>query len=225
MFRRVLVASVLSALTGVVTAATPNAKPATKPKVPAIQSSPSLDVLGLRLGAEFTLPECPIDPALSRYVGPRYKYAHEMTGSMPCFQQGYAPKPGFVLDKSYASLEVMIDPLPAGLRQDSIDVKVIDGRIENVSAGTYGLKSQEGLLELLTEKYGSPTTLNHSKVQNRMGAEFNQVDATWKFSDLTITFVGMGSTIDWGIIEISTPKANAVAEAKREEAKAAAPKL
>lgn len=223
MRRGILIGGIVFSLAGAGVAATPKGKPA--PKQPVIISAPNLDVLGLRLGAEFALPECPIDAPVNSYLSPRYKHPHEMKGAMPCFQQGYSPKPGFVLDKNYASVDVVIDQLPAGLRQDYLSVKVIDGKIENVSIATYGLNSQAGVLDLLTEKYGTPTVLNRSKVQNRMGAEFDQIDAEWKFSDLSVMFVGMGSKIDMGIVDISTPIADAVATAKREQEKAAAPKL
>lgn len=52
------------------------------------------------------------------------------------------------------------------------------------------------LADAFTAKYGEPSNIEESVVQNRMGAEFNQITMYWQFSDGVLQLDYRGSTID-----------------------------
>lgn len=74
-------------------------------------------------------------------------------------------------------------------------------------------------LDALTLKYGPPK-LKRSTVQNRMGASFDQLEATWKDGDRTLYLQRHGSTVDAPVIFLTGKQFDAHADAKA-KAKAA----
>lgn len=60
----------------------------------------------------------------------------------------------------------------------------------------------EDTLNALTVKYGPPTVKN-SVIQNRMGASFDQVEATWKDGALLLALLKHSSTIDNPVLRLT----------------------
>lgn len=73
-------------------------------------------------------------------------------------------------------------------------------------------------LNALTVKYGPPTVKN-SVIQNRMGASFDQVEASWKDGATALTLMKHGSTIDSPVLRL-TGSELAKDSAKRSQEKA-----
>lgn len=66
-------------------------------------------------------------------------------------------------------------------------------------SGVYGSADLSQFRELagaFTAKYGEPSKIEESVVQNRMGAEFNQIIMYWQFSDGVLELNYRGGTID-----------------------------
>jgi hypothetical protein len=93
-----------------------------------------------------------------------------------------------------------------------ISATVVDGNVEGIKFGTFGVRNATSVLDALTTKYGKPTDLTTSKVQNGYGASFDAITAVWLLpasSDpkLTVVFRSVcESTLDEGCVTIDTPK-------------------
>ena len=79
-----------------------------------------------------------------------------------------------------------------------------DGTIGEINIPTSGMDSQRRVLADLKAKFGTPTRLQTPALQNRMGAQFVGVRATWVRSDYVVTFDSTQESLDWGVIEITT---------------------
>lgn len=194
---------------------------------PAPKAAPSRDVLGITLGTPFSLPECGLDnsnPDFDKYRG-HHSYEPLYTAGKygTCYQARWQNPP--YTPESTDEVMLAFAATPQEITSDGISANIIDGNVESMTLTTHGVQGQTEALAMLTEKYGTPTTLATDKVQNRMGASYDRITATWAFSDLSVAFLGIGSKIDYGIIVISTPKSDAASAAKRTAEKATAPKL
>jgi len=70
-----------------------------------------------------------------------------------------------------------------------------------LSVGVSRIKFDD-TLNALTVKYGPPTVKN-SVIQNRMGASFDQVEATWRDGASLLTLLKHGSTIDNPVLRLT----------------------
>lgn len=79
---------------------------------------------------------------------------------------------------------------------------------DNLFAGarfsTFGIKSQEEAFVQLTGKYGQPSSITKSKVQNLAGASFEAITAEWIRDEIVVTFRGVTDKIDLGEVQIET---------------------
>lgn len=86
---------------------------------------------------------------------------------------------------------------------------IMDGNLEGISFNTLGIESQERDMQLLIDKYGTPTVTNQQTLQNGYGAKFGAVRATWEIDDLVVSYVSASSRIDSGWICIESLRAAA----------------
>ena len=63
----------------------------------------------------------------------------------------------------------------------------------------YPPQSTEQVIGALTEKYGKPTRVDSSTVQNRMGAAFEQNSTRWVRRDGTIVARRYAASLDHGL--------------------------
>jgi hypothetical protein len=197
-----------------------------------IAASPSLEVLGMRLGTKLTLPECHvIKRGKYKSYESRYGSAKKMKSKIPCWQHDtvkqYVIHPGDPISPEGESLILRAnsDSIPHGIKFDRVVLVVVNGIVEAVGLPTKGIKVQQEILELLTDKYGLPTLFKTNARTNAMGATFDTMSATWEFSDLKVIFLGAAGKINFGHVSIRTPVGTVWEENRRETKKADGPKL
>jgi hypothetical protein len=96
----------------------------------------------------------------------------------------------------------------------------------SVAIGDYGSFNFNDALDALTVKFGPPTSLEKSTIQNRMGASFDQIEATWVDGDEKIVLSKHGTTINRPFLMYYGKKAGENLERERaEKAKKAAGNL
>jgi hypothetical protein len=153
-------------------------------------------VLGLELGARFLVPACgPGDGAFP---------------SRSCYRG--AP----IHHKAWGANEYQVTLPSAGtppyVRGD-IKVVVIDGLVESVQIGTWGIEAQPGVLTSLTRKYGEPTRATRQKLKG-MRSRFPTQYVEWDFTDFSVKYDGTTGSIDWGRIVVSTHRYRKLLEAR-----------
>ena len=155
------------------------------------QAEDRLTAFGFEIGKPLYLPECEFNPVL-KYSGPQKKICMEPRG----------------LTSSFVSVHFPSNERPSLLSTDAVSVKLFIGNLEALGFGTKGFESKETVLQTLEQKYGKPTRLIETKVQNRLGAKFDSFLATWEFADLYVEYepIYMGSMTE-GFIRIETPRA------------------
>jgi len=184
--------------------------------------SPSLDILDFIFGQPITINECP-----SRMPIKKLEYdLFPSNEKRPCWKHTLSSKaPTSSLSANeYVSIVVKAE-IEYRLHINSIGIKLIDGNIEEVTLYTDGHLFQEDIYNSLVEKYGQPTFREIEKNQNRMGANFNNITAVWRFVDLSVTFSGIVGRIDSGMVIISSSKADRAREIENIEKKKNKPKL
>lgn len=82
-------------------------------------------------------------------------------------------------------------------------VFTVNGLVESVQIGTWGIEAQYGALDSLRRKYGEPARLRQEKKKG-LRSRFPTQYAEWDFSDFSVKFDGTTGSIDWGRIEVST---------------------
>jgi hypothetical protein len=189
--------------------------------------APTLDVMGLTMGAKLSIAEC----AAKKQMG-RLAYESEYSSSKnmvrPCYQvrAGYTDTPGASIASGVVKVRLLLgDAVPKGITWNRIDAVLIDGELHHLRVPTTGISSQEDLLQQLTDKYATPLDITRETLQTRAGASFEAAYATWKFDDLMVVFIGMAGSIDNGGISFATPKGEAHDSAEAAAKKAAAPRL
>ena len=180
-------------------------------------SGNATNILGFTIGQTFNLPECQWkgDGALATYD---YGFQQPTT---PCWEHSIlTAHPGDPLD-SAGSFEIGVvpagDKAPDGVRSDELQLIVVAGRIQGMLVPTTGYKEQDRILDLLIKKYGKPTLNKRAEVENHYGAKFAKYTVTWKTSDAAITYDSMGSTIDWGLIQVVSPSGQQFLKKKQAE--------
>ncbi|CAN5686819.1 hypothetical protein BH20ACI3_BH20ACI3_08280 [soil metagenome] len=178
-----------------------------------------MSVFGIPLGQRLALPECEKSETPSSANGYRYEPR---------------PKPRQACFISLAELNirdrVAIDfaenekpSVTIGGGWFGIEATVIEGNIEGIKFGTFGIKNASSVLDALTTKYGKPTDLTTSKVQNGFGASFDVFTAFWMLPGpvdpkLTVVFwSSCSSKLDEGCVTIDTKKGRAWRKQKLDE--------
>ena len=104
---------------------------------------------------------------------------------------------------------------PAIMRSNSLTGYAKAGALVGLDFWTHGVNTQQYDLQTLIEKYGQPSTRSGTSVQNRMGATFDSIVATWTLPDgLVVVFRGIGARLDEGMVQVSLPAAAEVRAAQ-----------
>jgi hypothetical protein len=114
--------------------------------------------------------------------------------------------PPFVDARGMTSMDYRL-PLakaPVVVRDQWVGVLLINGKVESISFATPGATGQELALQLLTEKFGQPTTTETTHNQNSYGAQFEGKNATWELDGAVAKFEGVRDAIDWGRFELAS---------------------
>jgi len=185
-------------------------------------SAPSRDIVGLSIGGPLTLEEC----STTQLAGiTTYEMSYSVD-SKPCYQNRQMVGRGLGgLDPEGHLVHFVLGDTPYQIKSDFALGIVVSGKLEGVTLYTRGLDVQATVLEMLTEKYGKPSEVSTEKWQNRMGASFDGVVAKWRFTDLDVSFTGLGSSLDSGYISVETPAGTQGMARVEAQRKARQPKL
>ena len=142
-------------------------------------------VMGIELGSRFLLPDC---GAGSGTFTSRLCINGSLTNRKPSGGDEYyvaLPRSG-------------VPPYVRG----ELKVITVQGIVESVQVGTWGLQAQSGALAALTSQYGKPTRTKELKkaANSRFAARFDE----WDLADFSVKLDGSTGSIDWGLIEVST---------------------
>lgn len=144
--------------------------------------APDLTVFGFKLGEAVNIPDCP-------------KYAY----NLPAAVMAPAPiKTCLLIDKERSYIRFPVSEAPNISSQASIQVVLINGKLEGVEFPTNGIISADLVYKTLKDKYGAPYKGSSETV------------AIWSFSNLVVSFNGaFVSNPNKGRVEISTPTGSA----------------
>jgi len=143
-------------------------------------------VLGVELDTRFLVPAC--NPGETAFP------------SRPCFNNAATNRKAWGADEYFVFLpNAGTPPYVRG----EIRVAVLNGIVEAVQIGTWGVQAQGIALESLTKKYGAPTRARQEQ-QNTLRSRFPMQFAEWDFKDFSVKLDGTTGSIDWGRIEVSS---------------------
>ncbi|OGA48796.1 MAG: hypothetical protein A3G24_19725 [Betaproteobacteria bacterium RIFCSPLOWO2_12_FULL_62_13] len=149
-------------------------------------AAPDKMVLGVELGARFLVPTCS---------------AGEISfSSRLCFNGALINHKAWGADEYYVSLPSAGTPPYV---RGELRVSVVNGIVESVQIGTWGIQAQGGALAALTKQYGEPTRAR-KQMQNALRSRFPTRFAEWDLRDFSVKFDGTTGSIDWGRIEVTT---------------------
>lgn len=136
------------------------------------QDKNNLIVFGIRLGLPTSqLPSCGNNAEITE----------------PCF----ATKGSDTLEPDYNVVEFAPSYTPliatSALRLFIYRGNIIDG----VAFDTGGIETQSNVEESLIKKYGPPTEKKRITLENKFGAEFDEIKDTWDLSDIHVFFEGV----------------------------------
>ncbi|RQG99813.1 hypothetical protein [Paraburkholderia dinghuensis] len=181
-------------------------------------------VYGIALAQPFTaMPECPYKQG--NYAGASKLYTSMYEISNPCFEHlkmdliGTAP----------TGTERLYIAYPTGKYPEmynGMTVSLVDGLVQDIHLVTNGVDSQERDYALLLRKFGKPLTNRTVPLQNRIGATFEGIEASWQLpGGVAVTFRGVNDQLDTGLLTVTTAEELARQQAKYDQQHAGAPKL
>ncbi|MFA7592491.1 MAG: hypothetical protein WCY26_01995 [Thiohalobacteraceae bacterium] len=95
----------------------------------------------------------------------------------------------------------------------------LDGKMIGFHFVTNGIEAQDSVMRDLQNKYGKPGMLQYVAIQNRFGGQFNAIYARWLVGDISVTFNGVGDTLDYGEVYIDLPTARKLRALWKREAR------
>ena len=154
------------------------------PVTAAPASAQDKTVMGIELGSRFLLAECGGSGAFT---------------SKLCINGSLTNRKAWGADEYYVALPR--SGVPPYVRGE-LKVATVQGIVESVQVGTWGLQSQSGALAALTSQFGKPTRTGEKKkvANSRFAAQF----AEWDLPEFSVKLDGSTGSIDWGLIEVSS---------------------
>jgi len=148
-------------------------------------AAPERMVMGIEIGSRLALPDCGAGSGT-------------FTSSL-CINARLTSRNALGADEFQVALPRT--GVPVYVRGD-LKVITLQGVVESVQVGTWGLQSQAGALAALTAQYGKPTRTREQKksAHSRFAPRFDE----WELPDLFVKLDGSSGSIDWGLIEVST---------------------
>lgn len=177
-----------------------------------VEDSSLPTIYGIQLGAKAEYRECPYrwDTYMNRNV-----YSGDVT--TPCYQQlgldPAGPPPSDVMAIHFPN-----DERPRLSSSGGILVHLVDGCIERISFSTRGVEDQIEVAKALAEKFGPPTKAVQEEIHVPSGAKYKALVANWSKLGYTVKFQGVGDSIKFGSVAVSTPKGEHVFRLRNERA-------
>jgi len=181
-------------------------------------------IYGITLGQPFTaMPECSYQQG--NYAGAHRYYTDMFQQPAPCFQHrnlsliGTAPTGKVKLYITYP-----VGKFPE--MYDGMTVSLIDGVVQGLHLSTHGIDTQGHDYALLARKFGKPLVKRTVPVQNRMGAAFEVIEASWQRPNgVSVSFRGATDKLDDGELIVTTPQEVAREQARLDQQQGGVPKL
>jgi hypothetical protein len=132
----------------------------------------------------------------------------------------YIPPGSYSSSRRIANLDTL-----AGQPVEYWSINVIDGRVTRISV-TLNNQAFQQIFQAIREKYGTESKLTNSTTQNRAGAAFDQIEATWTKDGRILTVKKRSGKIDQMDVTLtSTEELERAAEGMKEQAKKSAKDL
>lgn len=181
-------------------------------------------VYGVRLFKPFTaMPECPEWPQTA--PGMPKMYASAADTPQPCFQHTDDSQMG----QAPAGTEMLYIEFPLAKRPEmynGLRISLIHGVVNGIYLVTLGIETQAHDYALLEGKFGPPVEKRTVTVQNKMGASFQVIEATWQRPEgVSLSFRGAGNSLDAGELNVTTPQERARKQAALHKQQEGVPKL
>lgn len=159
-------------------------------------------VFGLTFGQPLALPECvrnSITPSIYEPVQP-----------VTCQRMDGRGGPAEI-----SAVRVVFPPdsAPSLVHEDAVDVYLVNNALGGIEYETIGIEDQQLVLDQLTAKFGRPDHLERPAVQNRAGAAFTAIRATWSKPDMFVEYQSAPVRLDLRFVSIETPAVKALRDA------------
>jgi hypothetical protein len=165
--------------------------------------------------------ECPTESYMNAYsYSARIQYL--------CYQQtGAKFQPSAPIGNGPLNLKWPRGQGPEYSQGDSLYVMLVDGRVEAIRMGTFGQISQQLVYSALIAKFGQPAKSTVEQVQNGYGAKFDAIRALWLDGEVTISFDGVYSNLEHGLVSIESPTGKAAMKSHMDKVlgRSAGPKM
>ena len=173
---------------------------------------------GIALARPFTgMPECPKDT--------NYDNMYVIQANYPCYQHDKISRIGAGLGGD-EDLTIMYPSGKYPEMYNGMYLHVVNGVVQGVKLITNGVASQTHDFALLVGKFGPPSSRRTIPMQNRMGATFDVIEASWQRPNgVSMTFKGVVNSLDTGQVNARTPQEVAREKAMLDEQQAGVPKL
>ena len=162
------------------------------------QELPSL--YGIQLGDPLAVEEC----NRRLFLG-RWEYDTVNTKKVPCYRQGFLVSPDTPITNARVFVMWPVFGGPDIAKHGTAAVRIVGGKVHRVEIETHGVRVQEVAFDQLVQKFGKPTASKTVPVQNRMGAQYQSIQAEWQVGEATVTFYGMTLSLDAGLVVVETP--------------------
>jgi hypothetical protein len=154
---------------------------------------------GFTFGGPLEIPECP-----KERVGRTLHY--NILPGYTCFYRAHTHgTESSALGSEYVSIRFPLSESPQ-IVLGELQAQMIDGVIEGLAFSTMGIRVQEEVLDELRQKYGEPETLVPRRVQSRMGATYEVINASWRVGDIRVMYRSVDTDMDHGYVSIRTVK-------------------
>ncbi len=161
-----------------------------------------ITIFGISFDAAPVNPECPLSGSPGILGYPDYKNPYFADGQVPCYVQIVRDAGKPLRDGSRINF---VYPIGKDPELGRLSATISGGRLSYMQVDTRGIRTQSQDLSALTQKFGKPDYLAQPKVQNRMGASFETIEANWNLqSGVTVSYSSTTNSIDEGIVIIAT---------------------
>ncbi len=157
-----------------------------------------MTVFGLVLGEALSIPECQ-----KRGTGPTTYYPHFDKNT--CYERKFPNNYNYSrLQNEFIDVYFESQKTPWFLKYGYLDAQIVDGKLERVSIYTNGLETGRDFLNILKEKYGTPTSYEQFTVQNKLGTTFDSFYSEWDLEGIYLHFDPAFGSLDHGAALIET---------------------
>lgn len=159
-------------------------------------SAQTLTVYGIEIGAPIAVAEC-----RKETFGSSVSYS--LSRPAPCMKASpVTAGPGDFSNGGF--MDFPPGQAPSHARGSMVGITATGGIVGVVVLNTSGYQAQDSVFTDLIAKFGKPSKSGTIPFQNRMGAKFDGIAATWDLGEFQVEFLGITTAIDTGLLLIGT---------------------